>query len=76
MDLTRGDTAESEPGGEFCGEIRAEGAVAGVFVGGHAAGGDEMADAGMDCGFAADKGVSRGGRLGHCWGVGEAEVSG
>lgn len=76
VDLAGGEGAEGKEGGEFGGEVGTEGAVAGVFVGGHCAGGDEVGEAGVGGGFAAGEGVGGCGGFGHGWGVWEREAGG
>ena len=71
--LAGGDAAEGEPGGEFGAEVEAEETVAGVFVGGHAAGGDEVAEPVVAAGFAAVEGVRGFGVCGPFGRVREAE---
>lgn len=64
VDLSRGDAAESEPGGEFGAEVEAEHAVTGVFVGGHVTACDEVFDSVVASGLAA---MERMGGLGFGW---------
>lgn len=59
VDLARGDATEGEPGGEFGAEVKAEHAVASVFVGRHVAAGDEVFYPFVAGGFTAMKRVSR-----------------
>ena len=58
VDLSRGEAAECEVGGEFGGEVVSEEAVAGAVVGGDVAAGDEVVEAVLGLGFAAEEGVS------------------
>jgi len=73
MSLPRGDAAQGEPGAEFSAKIFTEGAIAGIFVGGHAAACDKVFQAFVTRGLAAVEWVGRGGFRGVFRGVRKAE---
>lgn len=74
VDLAGGDAAEGEPSGEFCAKVEAKKAVAGVFVGGHGAGRDQVGDALVAVFGAAEVRVGGFGVGGPSGGVFEVEV--